>query len=367
MGPSSNSRRAVNPFMVQVGRESRGLSQKELAEAVGVTQGRISKIEAGMLPVPGELLEMLSSTLDYPPHFFLQEGSIMGIGLAEVFHRKRADVPKRLLDKIHAQMEIRRRHVEQLLRATEFPVRVPRLDLEDYRDSPEEVARLVRATWHLPRGPVQNLTETLEQAGVVIVPFDFETTRVDAISRWVPGLPPLMFVNDLSPTDRRRFSLAHELGHMVMHALPTPEIEPQADRFAAEFLMPARDIRVDLRDVTLQRLAQLKPYWKVAMQAILKRAQDLGTITATRARSLWSQMARLGYRTREPSEYDLPAEEPRLLRELIETHIQDLGYSADDLRKLLALNEVELWSFYLREQSQPPPLKVVPQALRLAR
>ncbi len=367
MGPNNNQRRVVNPFMVQVGRESRGLSQKELAEAVGVTQGRISKIEAGVLPVPDDLLGALSDALDYPPHFFLQEGSIMGIGIAEVFHRKRADVPKRLLDKIYAQMEVRRWHVGRLLRATEFPVRVPRLDLDEYNDSPEEVARMVRSTWHLPRGPVGNLTETLEQAGVVIVPFDFETNRVDAISRWVPGLPPLMFVNDRSPTDRRRFSLAHELGHMVMHALPTPEIEPQADRFAAEFLMPARDIIVDLRDVTLPRLAQLKPYWKVAMQSLLKRAQDLGAITATRARALWSQLSQLGYRTREPSEYDLPPEEPRLLRELVETHIQDLGYSADDLRELLALNAPELWSIYLREQSQPPPLKVVPKGLRLAR
>ena len=367
MGPNNRAQQAVNPFMVQVGRESRGLSQKELADIMRVTQGRISKIESGLLPIPEDLLDALSVALDYPPNFFLQEGSIMGIGIAEVFHRKRADVPKKLLDKIHAQMEIRRRHVDRLLRSTEFPVRVPRLDLDEYGGSPEEIARLVRATWHLPRGPIANLTETLEQAGVVVVLFDFETSRVDAISRWVPGLPPLLFVNQLAPTDRRRFSLAHELGHLVMHALPTPEIEPQANRFAAEFLMPERDIRPDLRDVTLAKVARLKPHWKVAMQALLKRAEDLGTITVTRARSLWSQMTQLGYRTREPSEYDLPAEEPRLLRELIQMHIHDLGYSADELRELLALNEVELWASYLREQSQPPPLKAVPKVLRLAR
>lgn len=367
MGPQSRQGRAVNRFMVQVGRESRGLSQKELAVAVGVTQGRISKIESGTLPVPDDLLERLSRVLDYPPHFFLQEGSIMGIGIAEVFHRKRADVPKKRLDKIYALMEIRRRHVNQLLRVADMPVNVPHLDPDEYQDNPEEIARIVRASWHLPRGPIENMTAMLEQAGIVVIPIDFETERVDAISRWVPDTPPLVFVNENAPVDRCRYSLAHELGHLVMHTYPTSEIEPQANRFAAEFLMPGRDIRTDLRDVTLAKLAQLKPYWKVAMQALLYRAKELEAVTPTRWRSLWMQMTQLGYRTREPSEYDLPPERPRLLRELVEAHIHDLGYSPSDLAELIPLNEVELWAAYLREQSQPPPLRSMPKPIRRVR
>lgn len=361
---SGNS--VVNPFMVQIGRESRGLTQSDLAAALGVTQGRISKIETGALPVPEDFLESLAAALDYPSHFFRQEGSLMGIGIAEVFHRKRADVPKKLLDKIHAQMEVRRWHVANLARATECTVNVPRLEPDEY-GGPEEIARLVRATWNLPRGPIEDLTEALERAGVVVVPFDFETRRVDAISRWVPGVLPLVFINERAPSDRCRFSLAHELAHLVMHSLPTPDIELEANKFAAEFLMPARDIRPDLRDLTLLKLARLKPYWKVAMQAILQRAHDLGAITPNRWRSLWSQMTQLGYRTREPSEYDLPHEEPRLLRELVEVHVLDLGYSTGDLRELIPLNDLELWSTYLRRIPGQSPVQMVPRPQRLAR
>src|SRR5438132_8983926 len=107
----SNQRQAVNPNMVILGRESRGLSQKELAEKLDVTQGRISKIEKGLLIVPDDLLEALSRVLDYPQHFFLQEGDLMGVGIAEIFHRKRQDVPKSALAKIYAHMEIRLRHI----------------------------------------------------------------------------------------------------------------------------------------------------------------------------------------------------------------------------------------------------------------
>ncbi len=344
----SNQQKDVNPNMVILGRESRGLSQTELANKLNVTQGRISKIEMGLLPVPDDLLTLLSEVLDYPKHFFLQEGSIKGVGIAEIFHRKRQDVPKGTLSKIYAQMEIRLRHISLLLRALEIPCKVPRFDADEYNGQIEEIARLVRATWHLDRGPIQDLTQAVEDAGILVIPMDFGTKRVDAISRWIPGLPPLFFVNIHSPKDRYRFSLAHELGHIVMHELPNPDIEEQANRFAAEFLLPEREIAPNLTELSLPRLAILKRHWKVSMAALLKRAGDLGTITANQARYLWAQMAKAGYKTREPAELDVKGEQPHLLNELIEKYRNDLNYSIDELSQVLALNKEEFWSLYLQ-------------------
>jgi len=350
----NNQNKAVNPSMVILGRESRGLSQKMLADELHVTQGRVSKIEMGLLPVPDDLLEALSHVLDYPTHFFLQEGSILGVGIAEVFHRKRQDVPKKVLDKIYARMEIRFKHVYNLIQAIDLDCTVPRIDVDEYNVQVEDVARLVRATWQLPRGPIQNLTETMEDAGVLIVEFDFETPRVDAISRWMPACPPVFFVNKDCPRDRYRYSLAHELGHMVMHHLPHSNIEEQADRFAAEFLLPERDVHAELKDLNLARMAVLKQYWKVSMAAILMRARTLNVITESRYRYLWTQMANAGYKTREPAELDVTGERPSLLKEIIETYLKELGYEAGDLGWMLALNDEELWSQYLEDQTQLP-------------
>lgn len=354
MRPLGSAEASVNPYMVTVGRESRGLSQRMLAEELRVSQGRVSKIEAGLLDVPDDLLDSLARVLDYPRDFFYQEGAPRGVGIAEIFHRKRQNVPKKVLDKVYARMEIRFRHIEALLRATEIAPQIPTLNVEDYNDSPEDIARLVRAMWNLPRGPIRDLTEMLEDQGVVIVSFDFETKKIDAISRWLPGLPPVIFINQDSPKDRLRLSLAHELGHLIMHAIPNPDIEDQANRFAAELLLPEYDVRSDLTDLTIAKLAILKRYWKASMNAILKRAEDIRAIGAGRARSLWMQMAHAGYRTREPVELDVQGERPSLLRELVDTHLHDLGYSPADIRKLMLLNDGELYSFYLRDHSKPP-------------
>ncbi|HKP54462.1 MAG TPA: XRE family transcriptional regulator [Chloroflexia bacterium] len=356
--------KSVNPDLIIVARQTRGLTQKDLAQALRVTQGRISKMEAGLLPVPDDLLERLARVLEYPPHFFQQDEPVMSMGIAEIFHRKRQDVPQRVLEKIHATMDKRRREIAALLRSAEIQYDVPRLDPDEYGGRADKIAQLVRAHWQLKPGLIRDLTRTMEDSGIVIIPMDFETTRVDAISRWVPRLPPLIFVNEKVPKDRLRFSLAHELGHLVMHTLAHPDAERQADEFASEFLLPSQDIQADLRDLSLTKLAILKRHWKVSMAAILKRADDLGVITPNQARYLWAQMARSGWKRREPLELDVAGEEPKLVCELVEAHVHDLGYSDTDFSYLVALNPNESWEYYLRHANPSTQINKPHQILR---
>jgi Zn-dependent peptidase ImmA (M78 family)/DNA-binding XRE family transcriptional regulator len=350
----NNSLEKINCNMIILGRESRGLSQKMLADELGVTQGRISKIEMGLLPISDDLLESLSATLRYPKEFFMQEGALIGVGTAEIFHRKRQSISKKALSKTYAQMEIRLRHVMKLLQSVEIPENVPRFDVDSYDGRVEDIARLVREYWRLPRGPVKDLSKTIENEGGLIIPIDLETPQIDATSRWVPKLPPLFFINKNSPKDRYRYSLAHELGHIVMHQYLNPDLEDQANRYAAEFLLPEREIRADLNNVTLAKLPELKRYWRVSMNAILKRAEDLHTITPNQARYLWTQMSQAGYRTREPIELDVQGEDPFLIKELIETYQDELGYSLKDLSQMLTLHEEEVSSLYFSNNKRPP-------------
>jgi len=138
-----------------------------------------------------------------------------------------------------------------------------------------------------------SVVDAIEDAGGVICEFDFETNKRDAISHGLPGMPPMFFVNITAPADRVRFTLRHELGHMVMHQSSVAYVEltnaaqgeSQADKFASEFLMPAEDIAFELgSNPSLSRLADLKPRWRVSMAALLKRAGDLARISERRSR-----------------------------------------------------------------------------------
>jgi Zn-dependent peptidase ImmA (M78 family)/DNA-binding XRE family transcriptional regulator len=334
--------RAINPDIVTVARESRGLSQSELAKRLTIAQGALSKIEGGMRQPSPDLLARLAAVLDYPPEFFYSSEPVYGLGVGTLYHRKRQSLSSTVLAKIHAQVNIRRIHVSRLLKSVEFPPsKIKRLDLDEYGASPARIAQAVRTYWMLPNGPIKNLSEAIEDNGGIIIRCDFGTHLLDAVSQWPPDMPPLFFVNETIPGDRLRYSLAHELAHVIMHEIQTENMEDEANRFAAEFLMPANEVRHSLEPVTLSRLAALKSYWKVSMAALLKRASDLGAISARQTRSLWVKMGQAGFRRREPVELDLPIEQPTLFAELMDTHRQELGYSMADLSTLLTVHAHE--------------------------
>lgn len=342
----------VNPVMVTMARESRGMSRAELAEAIGVSVALISRIEGGLRAVSSDILPRLVNVLEYPPEFFDRPDPVYGFGTSELFHRRRQDVTARTLSKIHALINIRRIELQSLLEDIDMgdDLQFRTMHPEEYPGGPAEVARTVRAHWRLPSGPVQNLTASIEQAGGIVIPFDFGTKSIDAISQWPPDMPPLFFVNVDSPGDRLRLTLAHEVGHILMHVdNPNPQMESHANEFAAEFLMPEREIRAQLQNPTVSKLATLKALWKVSMGALLKRAGDLGTITNRHYRTMWMRFSALGYRTHEPEETAIPREEPRLYDDIIRVYRDQFSYTISEMGTVVKLRDDEVRQVYFGE------------------
>lgn len=336
----------VNPDMIVLARESRGLSQNELAKHLHVTQGKISKIEHGLLGVSPEMVGRLVEELKYPEQFFYQRFQVFPAEMH--FYRRHKTLSAKKQVEILAMMNIRRKHVKELLDDAEIEFRpLPECDLDDYNNSPEEVARAVRHFLRLPRGPIQNMTKVLEDAGVIVIHLDVDTRLFSGASMHAEKPNFIIFVNKDMPGDRLRFTLAHELGHIVMHRLPTPNMEDEADRFASEFLMPAREIAQYLKNLALDKLPGLKKFWKVSMAALLKQALNVKGITERQYQYLWTQMGKANYRLREPPELDIPQEKPSLLGELIELHLKELGYTVEQLSEKLAYKAEEFTSVYM--------------------
>jgi len=334
--------REVNPEMVIIARESRGLSQSLLAKKMGITQGILSKIETGYQPASDELLAKLSNALDYPEKFFFRSGrKYPGIS----YHRKRKSIPQKALRRVEAGINILRIHFEEMLKNVEVVENnVPHFRIDDDEMSPSDIARAVRQQWMLPTGPIENLTEVVESAGCLILHSDFGTRMMDGLSISMPKHPPMIFINKDIPGDRLRFTIAHELGHIVMHEYYTPTMEDEANAFASEFLMPEHDIRSELTRLTIEKLASLKLRWRVSMQALLMRATKLNKISERNRQYLWMLMGKAGYRTHEP--IDIPFEKPSLYKEIIDIHLDELNFSAEELCDVICIHEDEFERIY---------------------
>lgn len=353
-----------NPEMLILARESRELTQGELASLAAMPQTAISRIEAGIMQPSQTQIAILSGKLEYPEEFFFQEDRIFGFNASVFFHRRRTDMPARTLRRIHSVLNLKRMHLGRLLLATSVTpeFELIRMTVEEF-GTPENIAQQVRALLHVAAGPIANLTRVLEDAGVIISTHKFGSSRTDAVSEWVPGYPPIILMNTDASIggDRYRWTLAHEFGHLIMHRFPSESMEEEANRFAAEFLLPAAEIKPHIRNVRLANLALLKSIWKVSMGALLERAKQLRTISPTQYRYMRINFGKLHYNTREPAELDIPIEKPTLLSGLIAAHVDKLRYSADDLAALLKLYPKECRDLYLPNEASRSELRVVPK------
>jgi Zn-dependent peptidase ImmA (M78 family) len=183
-----------------------------------------------------------------------------------------------------------------------------------------------------------------------VIHCDLEEAKIDGVSYRIPGLPPIIFLNRSQPADRMRFSLAHELGHLVMHAYPTATMEEEADQFASALLMPASDIGPELRDLTIDKAAYMKPVWRVSMAALIYRAGHLGRIDRYKSEYLWRQMSSRGFRLREPQTLDFDREQTSVMDALVSHTVEEMGYSPEELPRMLHLNYSELAKLYRLEK-----------------
>ena len=254
-----------------------------------------------------------------------------------------------MLNNIDSNLAIARLHIGKLLSSITVQDDLPRLSVEDY-GAPDEIARKLRLYWKMPAGPVKNLTGFLESKGALI--FDVDVSdKLDGMT--VPNQKdlPLIYLNHRMPVDRRRFTLSHELGHIVMHTGYIPkvddDVEKEADQFAAEFLLPARDMKAMCKGkyMTIDEVGYLKRYWRVSMAAILVRLNHLDLITPQRYRSLYVELSRLGYRKHEP-DCGIPDEKTRLLAAIVDQYITHLNYSEAEVADLLKLKLGEFKQLY---------------------
>lgn len=336
--------------MLRLARQRRGVRQNEAAQRLSVSPTDLSRIESDIKEPSPDFLAKAAEAFRVPLDFFGLTDRVYGAPVSvHPMWRKKAEVTAGELDAVVAELNVRVMHLRRLLQSTNInPVRsIPQLDIEEF-GSPEKIAALLRAHWMVPAGPIRDVTQLLEEAGIVVVHSRMGGSSVSGVTFRVPGMPPLIVLNADQPADRMRFTLCHELGHIVMHQFPSTDMEKEANEFAGHFLIPTRDIapqfgpgRVDLR-----KLASLKRVWRVSMASLVFAAERAGKLTTAQKNYLWQQFSIAGIRTAEPPELDFEPEQPKIITSLLRAHIESLGYSVGELARILTLDEDELPELY---------------------
>jgi Zn-dependent peptidase ImmA (M78 family)/DNA-binding XRE family transcriptional regulator len=335
---------------IRQAREYCGLTQTELARKVGVNQSAIAHIESGRNIPTNDLLFAIAKQTGFMASFFERE-STYEFPLGTLVFRARNSLTAKEISQAHQHANVLFEHVQKM--AERFNIPDLRLPITNERSA--KAAAITRAAFGIsPDTPIRKVIINMEKNGVFVLALPLVLKKIDAFSTWVEvsAKRPVIAISSGRPSDRIRFSVAHELGHLIMHKVITErvaEMEKEADKFAAAFLLPEKAMRREiLSPVTLTSIARLKLRWGVSMQALIRRASELGIITDRQYRYLFEQLSQRGWRTQEPSNLDYPEEKPHLVIKMIEKLYggvndveaisKDIGLSASKTIELLDAN-----------------------------
>lgn len=356
--------RAIAPVVsgdrLKTARSLRVLTLRDLSDRLGgsPTPAALSQFETEVARPRPTTLRALSEALDVPVEFFARDETVEEQRPA--YFRSLRKTSARDREQAAAQAYL----VYLFTRALEDHVRLPPLDVPrielPLETDPREAAAIaakVRDYWGVSAGPVKNVVELLESKGIAVVRLAGVNETIDAFS--VAAARPVVVLGaDKGDAARSRFDASHEPGHLVMHgvgACGDKRAEAQAHAFAAEFLMPAEDIADELpRTLNWQRFLALKFEWRVSIQALVRRAHDLGRIDPRTYDQALRTISARGWRrpNGEPGHLGRP-EQPTVLitaRELAE----GAGASLDEITARVGLPLAEVLAFLDETEDNRP-------------
>jgi len=337
-------------------REALGLSLRDLEAAIHgqVSAQAIGKYERDEMMPSSTVLLALSKALDVSPEYLLseQEIELVGVDFRKATHagtREERAVEAVILDHVERYLEL-----EELFPGSDAEWVAPdgpEFEIQRIEDA-EEAAEALRKLWFLGMDPIPLMAELLEERGVKVIaqdlPISVSGSKAFVRRNQGPDVPVIV-VNEHHNGERQRFSLAHELAHLVLRcsSLDEKEQEKAADRFAGAFLM-AKDMMFRVlgkhrTSISLGELAELKKLFKVSIASLVVRCSQLGVITRAVYGRLFGQIKALGWNGPSSKEPNLlEPEVPQRMERMCLRAVSEGAISESKAAELLRLSVREL-------------------------
>ena len=304
---------------IRMARRAAGLSQQALGDGTGVSKMSISKYERGQMTPGSAMLMRIAEATGMRVDYFLRP---VGFSLSAPCYRSKSSLSARnggIMEETVREWLDRYVDAEYLLDAKlSFSLGSVEREVRTM-DDVERAAEQVRRAWDLGDDPIPNMVKALEDRGIKIGVVDGHSD-FDALTFWIDDAAPAIAVRADVTGDRERFSVCHELGHIVTWPDAGLDAERVAQRFAGAFLVPASVVRRELGEhrhaLDPRELYELKHEYGMSMSAWVHRAADLGVIEPGPATGLYKQFSSNGWLKKEPGR-PVPFEKPLRLELLV--------------------------------------------------
>lgn len=337
---------------LKLARGAAGLSLRALADRIDrrVSPQAIGRYENDRMMPGSEVLRALAKALQVSPEYLLSRRNIALSGVE--FRRapgagtkEERSVEARVLEQLERHLT-----VEETLGLEVAPRQesLATLDPIDAPDQAREAAAALRRRWHLGTDPIPSMTDLLEERGIKVIALNLpnEVSGSKTVARLASGRSVLAVIINANHTgERQRFTLAHELGHLVLDVsgrLSKREAEKAMDRFAGAFLVADEELRqlagAHRNDVSLGELVELKRHFRVSLQCLVVRLGQTGILSEADQNRHWQILKDHGFlEPPYPEPEPLDAEQSHRLHRLAMRAVSEGALSESKAAEVLGI------------------------------
>ena len=350
-----------------------GFSRKELANKLDVTEQAIGQYETGIIPPEFDILMKLNDLFGVSNKYFLNDQSLPLLDIESniVFRnsdreqRSKVEFEKYYLSDIHGHLKFFSQKVKFFLDHLSV---IKNKIVSDYDDLDDHIIETIASAARemLNISSNDNLMTMLERNGTVVLEKQL-LNKTDACSVWIEDVPYIVLGSQQKSFVRRNFDLAHELGHLILHAKRDinmldkkefAQFETQANHFASCFLLPRREFLEDLSFIKNKishpdAYIELKKKWKVSIAAMGYKAFKEAEMTYQQYRYFNILLNKKGYKRIEPLDLEFLIATPLRIQKMFEfvfernivnlkRFLEDHGLHIKGMAKKFNLDEIFL-------------------------
>lgn len=287
---------AIFSNKVKSARKLRAWSQQKLADELDVSKNMISKYEKGKSIPSSRILIKLAKTFQLSLDYFLTPSAVE---LGTINFRKKSKLAVKTLNSIKEEVRLKLSNyieIENILQIDNaFAPTIQKREIKALEDL-EKIVLKIREDWQIGLDPVHNITQLLEDQRIKVIEIAEPENLFDGLATLIDDQYAVIVVNKNFPIERKRFTLLHELGHLILDIADCDDKEEEkyCNQFAAEFLFPKSSVLKEFgykrHSISVRELIETQKKYGISIQAIVYRLVDLNVISKQRQQSFYKRI-----------------------------------------------------------------------------
>lgn len=272
------------------------MSLQDLADRIGVSKQMISKYEKGDSIPSSKMLIKLAKALEVKMDYFFLPSSVE---LGEINFRKKNSFSIKKINSLKEKIKIELSNyleIENILQINNsFENPIKRRKVSSSNDI-EEIVSDLRIEWEIGFDPIHNIIQLLEDKEIKIIEINEPENNFDGLATIINGKYPVVVLNKTFSVERKRFTLLHELGHLLLE-LPECDVkfeENICNRFAAEFLFPQnlviKEFGSKRESISFRELVEVQKKYGISIRAIIYRLKDANIFSENRLTEFYKKL-----------------------------------------------------------------------------